>query len=167
MKSKKSQLYIFSVLVLTIVAAAVIISSSRIAKPQSTSSSLANNYALESVQTVNNALYNNQNPWSALKNFNNEFTVFASTKSSDFKSVQILTYNNSIYLNNKLSKTISVVVGNQSATLISDQEQTFNNAKNVLVNYENSAYSFKINRQVQVHSLMIINSQNQKSVYLS
>ena len=171
-KNKKGQFYIFTALILIAYTATLLSSQTVIESPRKTVSELNENFVVESAQVVNTALFEGKNASKELNAFTDQFIAYAKTKGVDLQIFFIIGEGNTLFVSNKLKKTVSLLetsqpVGvQQTVYLAKNMSQLSISAPTAIL--QTNLVSFNItNEQVQIKSFVRFEKNKDSQVFVN
>lgn len=152
--NKKSQFYFFAAVVLIGLVFLVISSQPSItSKNNQNLQNLFENYNYEANVIINNALYENKNISSELRNYTSRFISYAKNKDINLGILYLYSYQNNTYIVNYLKEPVLII----SLDLTIQNEQEIVTSYNTIqVVYSNETYTYRFTpNQIKFKSLFV------------
>lgn len=153
---KKGQFYIFVAILLSAISFSMLKGSTVLAKPHSFEDIRAN-YIQESEFVLNNAIYQEQNPFEQFDHFTKNFQKFAREKNINFEVVYMLLYQDTIKIVNYLSVPVTVNITGTEEKLFPNEGTFIDKVAALKISFEGleNTYKFAPDEPVQLKLLII------------
>lgn len=154
--NKRGQFYILTALLLIIPTYTLISQNYIPIKKITNLDILSQNYVEEGKNTINNAIYSDQNVFLELDSYTQEFITYANTKNVDLQILYIIKYDEKIKVVNYLKKESNIMPGD--INLQKSESSIINNTNQIIITYNNIEYTYNISTENVDFKALIINN---------
>lgn len=162
---KKAQFYLFTAVILIILAAGIIPKSVQVYEKGHVFNELAENFEDEIVHVVNNAIYHNISAAERIEGFSISFLNYARQRDPNFGYVLMLRDSNETIISNRLKESTAVKPeGDPWFSVAANDHAVTEPYDSLIVEIEDGRFGFNMSREVEIK--ILFKSVKNENIYI-